>query len=57
MEEITVYSGWFYCNERRAYYRWSEFINYTWEAQDAPPSEHEKSLRQRETTGTGETNA
>ena len=31
MEKVTVYAGWFYCNERRAYYRWEEFINYEWE--------------------------
>jgi|TARA_R110002126_G_scaffold176577_5_gene325214 hypothetical protein len=56
MEKVTVYAGWFYCNERRAYYRWEEFINYEWE-KDAHISEHEKSLRKRETAGTGETNA
>jgi len=56
MEEVTVYSGWFYCNERRAYYRWEEFINYEWE-KDAHISEHEKSLRKRETAGAGETNS
>jgi len=33
MEKVTatVYDGWYWCNERRAYFRWSEFINYTWE--------------------------
>ena len=22
------YNGWYYCSERKAYYRWSEFIDY-----------------------------
>ena len=22
------YTGWYYCSERKAYYRWDEFINY-----------------------------